>query len=172
MFFGEFDPEADPFYDITIVWAVVEVNLAIICASLPAMRPLFRRWFPKLFGGSSKYNGSRGPYYGNTYGSGVGRSAGNTLNASRHRDGDGALRLKELRSNRGHHHTEITGRGNSPTGSEEEIMTYNGIIRTTNVDVAYETRSKRRSLATDELSASSPDKDEGAMPVRNQGLAF
>ncbi|KAL2751890.1 hypothetical protein ACRALDRAFT_1083819 [Sodiomyces alcalophilus JCM 7366] len=174
MFFGEFDPEADLFYDITVVWAVVEVNLAIICASLPAMRPLFRRWFPSLFGGSTNYNdGSRGPYYGNAYGSGMGRSPGNTLNSvSRKQDGDGVMRLKELRPNRGHHLTEITGRGDSPTGSEEEMVTYNGIMRTTNVNVAYETCSKRRSMATNESLVSTEDKDEGALPVRNPGTAL
>ncbi|ROT37849.1 hypothetical protein SODALDRAFT_333599 [Sodiomyces alkalinus F11] len=83
------------------------------------------------------------------------------------------MRLKELRPNRCHHHTEIAGRGESPTGSEEEIMTYSGIIRTTNVDMAYQTHSKRRSMATDEESlASTVDKDEGKSRVRNSGMAL
>ncbi|KAF4471582.1 integral membrane PTH11 [Fusarium albosuccineum] len=128
------DPGEDTFYSISPVWSIVETNLAIICASVPALRPLFRRWFPKLFGGSSRK--TTGTPYGNNYASGT--RGTNGLRSTNH-DGAIDIRLKDLRGSRAHH-TEI--RSISPNGSEEEIMTYNGIMRTTNVDVAYENTSK------------------------------
>ncbi|KAF4974844.1 hypothetical protein FZEAL_8305 [Fusarium zealandicum] len=129
------DPGDDAFYSISPVWSVVETNLAIICASVPALRPLFRRWFPKLFGGTSRK--TTGTPYGNKYGTGT---RGTNGMRSANYDGPGDIRLKNLRGSRAHH-TEI--RSSSPNGSEEEIMTYNGIMRTTNVDVAYENTSKQ-----------------------------
>ncbi|KAM5354710.1 hypothetical protein ACJ41O_001357 [Fusarium nematophilum] len=127
-------PGDDTFYSISPVWSIVETNLAIICASVPALRPLFRRWFPRLFGGSSRK--TTGTPYAQSYGTGT--RGTNGLRSANY-DGHGDIRLKDLRGSRAHH-TEI--RSVSPNGSEEEIMTYNGIMRTTNVDVAYENTSK------------------------------
>ncbi|KAH6679925.1 hypothetical protein F5X68DRAFT_234448 [Plectosphaerella plurivora] len=128
LFFTPFDPTVDHFHNIVLVYSNIEVNLAIICACIPALRPLFRRWFPGLFGGSSA--NSAQPFSGHTFGSSTRGDASN--------GGTNNITLKSLRSD-GSHRTEI--RGASPTGSEEEIMTYNGIIRTANVNVAYENAS-------------------------------
>ncbi|KAK4238308.1 hypothetical protein C8A03DRAFT_33651 [Achaetomium macrosporum] len=140
----------DPYHDITVTLSVVEANIAIVSASAPALRPLFRSLFPKLFGGSSQRYGASGNKY---HPSGYGASSqspyfsshgGNgTGNASRVDHGGSvarhsSIRLKNLA--RSHHggkgaggHTEC--RSISPSGSEEEIMTYNGIMRTTDVRV-------------------------------------
>lgn len=40
----------DPTYSIGFVTSAIETNLAIITASLPALKPLFKRWFPSVFG--------------------------------------------------------------------------------------------------------------------------
>ncbi|KAF4499911.1 hypothetical protein FAGAP_3912 [Fusarium agapanthi] len=96
----------------------IEVNLAIIACCGPALRPLFRRMFPRLFSGKStndtgKYNTP------SRYGNGT---AGVT-----------SFHLKDMHRSR----TQTEIRGYSPNGSEEEIMTYNGILRTTAVDIKY-----------------------------------
>ncbi|KAF4993193.1 hypothetical protein FGRMN_6678 [Fusarium graminum] len=125
------NPGEDTFYTVLPVWGAVETNIAIICASVPALRPLFRRWFPALFGGSSGVT-SETPY-GDRYGNRYGNSTRGTNGMRSHNHDD--IRMKDLRVSR-NQHTEI--RSVSPTGSEEEIMTYNGIMRTTNINVAYE----------------------------------
>lgn len=152
-------PEEDTTYSISPVWSIVETNLAIICASIPALRGLFRRWFPKLFGGSSRKTPSTP--YGNTYGS---ATRGTNGMRSVNYDGPGDIRLKDLRGSRAHH-TEI--RSVSPNGSEEEIMTYNGIMRTTNVDVAYESPSKH---SVSEPRTSSEMKFESKEPEMRLGV--
>jgi hypothetical protein len=149
-------PNKDPYHDITVTLSVVEANIAIASASAPALRPLFRSIFPKLFGGSSqRYGASGNKYHPSGYGassqapyfsSSHARGGDGTGNASRvdHGHGDrsvarhSSIRLKNL--TRSHHggkgpagHTEC--RSISPSGSEEEIMTYNGIMRTTDVRV-------------------------------------
>lgn len=112
---------------------VVEVNVAIISASGPALRPLFRTWMPNLFAGSSRryLSGKKSQYpeYGNSYFPGTGKRVSTT-------DGSG-IALKAIgRSANRTQHTEC--RSESPSGSEEEIMTYNGILRTTQVRLNYE----------------------------------
>lgn len=152
-------PTEDTTYSILPVWSIVETNLAIICASIPALRGLFRRWFPKLFGGSSNKK-TRTPY-GNTYGSATRATDG--MRSANH-DGLSDIRLKDLRGPRTHH-TEI--RSVSLNGSEEEIMTYNGIMRTRNVDVAYESPSKR---SVSEPRTSSELKFESKEPEMRFGV--
>ncbi|KAK7409380.1 hypothetical protein QQX98_008442 [Neonectria punicea] len=124
-------------HNLAYVWTVVEVNLAIVSCSIPALRPLFSRWYPKLFGNSSakqidKPQGS-GAFSNATYGNGSRSTRNNQAHSMNYM-------LNDLHPSRKHAHTEI--RGVSPTGSEEEIMTYNGIVRTTNVDVIYEDAKK------------------------------
>ncbi|KAI0526514.1 hypothetical protein F5B22DRAFT_655667 [Xylaria bambusicola] len=130
-------PNADPYYDIGITLNGIETNLAIISGSVPALRPIFRKWFPKLFGGSTdKYSNTPYGYNsGRHHGAGTGkRSALRSGNDSGLAHGHGGIGLNTLRSDRGAL-TEI--RSASPSGSEEEIMTSNGIMRTTDVRVQY-----------------------------------
>ena len=117
-------------YNIAYVWTAVEINLAVICCSMPALRPLLTRWFPKLFGNSSGNSSEpqNGVYGSMTFG-GTKQSGSNAPRSMNYA-------LKELHTSRKTNRTEI--RGDSPTGSEEEIMTYNGILRTTNFNVQYE----------------------------------
>lgn len=109
----------------------IEVNLAIIACCGPALRPLFRRMFPGLFSNnSSKDTGNNytpSGRYGTGYGTGTGLRQNKSTTAS--------FPLKDMHMSKTH--TEI--RGHSPNGSEEEIMTYNGIIRTTAVNIKYDT---------------------------------
>ncbi|CAH0051862.1 unnamed protein product [Clonostachys solani] len=124
-------------YNIAYVWTAVEVNLAVISCSMPALRPLFSRWYPKLFGTDSGGKSNSTPY-DNSLGQTSRATAQN--NRSNVRDSS-HYALKDLHPARKHNqHTEI--RGISPSGSEEEIMTYNGILRTTNVAVQYEDTKK------------------------------
>ncbi|KAG5660245.1 hypothetical protein KAF25_003767 [Fusarium avenaceum] len=128
------NPGEDTFYTVLPVWGAVETNIAIICASVPALRPLVRNWFPALFGSSGATSGTP---YGDRYANGYGNSARGASGLRSHNHDD--IRMKDLRGSR-NQHTEI--RSVSPSGSEEEIMTYNGIMRTTNVNVSYENTSK------------------------------
>ena len=119
-FFGTSVSE-DPTYSIAFTSSAIETNLAIITASAPMLRPLLMQWFPRVFGSTNGTSAGRG--YGGT-GSGYGTSSGLRSKAG-HRNapygtGVTSVRLQEIAKSR--HHTEI--RGDSPTGSEEEIMTY------------------------------------------------
>lgn len=119
------------------MWTVVEVNLAVICCSMPALRPLLSRWFPGLFGTDFSGRISE-PYGGGAAGApsrlASGRNRGRSNNHESHQM-DSIVR--ELHPTaRKQTRTEI--RGVSPSGSEEEIMTYNGILRTTNFNIRYD----------------------------------
>jgi hypothetical protein len=117
---GFFQPPAeDPTYTIGFTSSAIEVNLAIITASAPMMRPLLMQWFPRMFA-STAGNTSGGNGY-----NGSGYAGPNSAIMSRpgHRStpyGGGGIALKDI--SRHSRRTEI--RGESPTGSEEEIMTY------------------------------------------------
>lgn len=139
LFFTTPNPNDDHYHNITLVYSSVEVNLAIITATIPTLRPLFRQWFPTLFGGSSQ---GRRPYYSEgAYGS---RSRGAHTLQSDDRDASNAVSLKNLGGGSGSRalRTEVTSA--SPNTSEEEIMRYHGIMRTTNVHVEYDRRSHDR----------------------------
>jgi hypothetical protein len=167
----------DPYYDITVTLSVVEANVAIVSASAPALRPLFRSLLPGLFGGSSARYGPNGKYnYPNSNSpyifSGAGGSvaaAGTSHHTGSRRDGNESslvsngnphnnIRLKNLRGAGGKGgHTEC--RSISPSGSEEEIMTYNGIMRTTDVQVHFEGDRDSRAHGHDTLRAGGGDTD-------------
>ncbi|OHE93120.1 hypothetical protein CORC01_11609 [Colletotrichum orchidophilum] len=124
--FYNISPGYDPRDGIGDTYSAIEVNLSIIAACVPALRPLFRKWMPGIFSNKSSadnagYNSSQYAHHGTGTGNGAGTGR---LNRSTVSNG---FPLKDMRST----HTEI--RGHSPDGSEEEIMTYNGIIKTTNV---------------------------------------
>lgn len=137
LFFVPASPDADPYYDIGLTLNGIETNLALVSGSVPGLRPIFRKWFPSLFGGSTdKYSSS--PYaFPSDRHYGVGTGKRSTLRSgadSGPAHGHGGIVLKNLRPDRGQL-TEI--RSASPSGSEEEIMTSNGIMRTTDVHVQY-----------------------------------
>ncbi|KAJ5054713.1 uncharacterized protein L3040_000979 [Drepanopeziza brunnea f. sp. 'multigermtubi'] len=101
-------PTGDFSYDIRFCYSAVETNLAIITASAPALRPLLK-------------TRSYAP-----------RDRGETRSATaKSHFGTSSFAMGDLK--RGN--VEICGV--SPSGSEEEIMTCNGIVKTTEVDVQY-----------------------------------
>ncbi|KAF4982842.1 hypothetical protein FZEAL_1634 [Fusarium zealandicum] len=68
-FIVDLDSSQNPTYDQTDVsiWSTVEINVGIICASMPALRILIVRLFPVLGGttyDSSNYNNNYGDQYG------------------------------------------------------------------------------------------------------------
>ncbi|OLN88332.1 hypothetical protein CCHL11_00201 [Colletotrichum chlorophyti] len=113
---------------ITNFLSTIEVNLSIIAACIPALRPLFRKRMPQMFPNKSA-NGNRAYNNGHysRHGNGVGNVTGNRPNTA----GNGCP-LKDLHGT----HTEI--RGHSPNGREEEFVNFNGIIKTTNGQVTYD----------------------------------
>lgn len=138
LFFAPPDPNKDPHYDIGITLNSIEINLAIVSGAVPGLRPLFRKWFPALFGGSSKKYPSNGRGYksGNDY-AGGNRIRSGIMNGTESgmAHGHGGIGLKNLGRSDKSQRTEI--RSTSPSGSEEEIMTSNGIMRTTDVHIHY-----------------------------------
>ncbi|GJC93700.1 CFEM domain-containing protein [Colletotrichum higginsianum] len=128
--------EQDPTYDIRFTYSAVETNLAIIAASAPALRGLFLRWFPKFF---ASLKSSSNPRYGYGPSGDPTRKSRTTATAtatrgraaSHHHHHADTFQLKSMKGR-----SEI--RSHSPTTSEEEIMTYDGIMRTTEVNVVYD----------------------------------
>ncbi|KAI0009553.1 hypothetical protein F4779DRAFT_640394 [Xylariaceae sp. FL0662B] len=126
-------------YDIRFTYSAVETNLAIITASGPALRPLFIVWFPRLF---STVRGTTNQNYRYGRGGYVVNDSGNISKPRTYENGSKADRsygtssfaLKDMKGR-----TEI--RSQSPTTSEEEIMTYNGIVRTTEVNIEFGERT-------------------------------
>ncbi|KAH6892295.1 hypothetical protein B0T10DRAFT_605056 [Thelonectria olida] len=127
-------PDYDPTYDIRFTYSAVETNLAIITASAPALRPLFLKWFPSL---SSAHKSSGNKYTKDQYGRSTttkhSRNGTGPLSSHRHSN---AFPLTDTKGR-----SEI--RSHSPTNSEEEIMTYNGILKTSEVDVHHGDRLAR-----------------------------
>lgn len=149
-----------------MVLSVVEVNTAIVTACAPALRPLLRHMFPSLFAlsGSDDYY-HKSPGTGNGTGHGGGNNSSKhpygqgSRNFSKKMYG-GNDNVSRTRSHHRHHHQKQNGnsiamrplrgfdspshsghvevRGSTPTGSDEAIMTYNGIMRTMDVKVQYD----------------------------------
>ncbi|KAK1972881.1 CFEM domain-containing protein [Colletotrichum sublineola] len=115
----------DPTYDIRFTYSAVETNLAIIAASAPALRGLFLRWFPTFF--ASLRSSSKRYGYGHTTDPAKKPRTTTTATAPHQVD------IFHLKSMKGR--SEI--RPHSPSTSEEEIMTYDGIMRTTEVEVVH-----------------------------------
>lgn len=120
----------DPTYDIRFTYSAVETNLAIVTASAPALRPLFVKWFPRVF---SSFKSSTNKYSKDRYDRSTDKnSRNNTIARSNH---NSTFALKDMRGR-----SEI--RSHSPAESEEEIMTYNGILKTSDIVVAYTNKNE------------------------------
>jgi hypothetical protein len=127
-FFVPVTPTSDPTYTLGFCTSAIETNLAIITASAPALRPLFRQWFPRLFS-SGHTNGGSG--YPDTYG--LSNNHRSRTTATANGSATPGMMLKDMKNKADHKMV----RSQSPTASEEEIMTFNGIMRTTAVRVSY-----------------------------------
>ncbi|KAE9367059.1 hypothetical protein N431DRAFT_487492 [Stipitochalara longipes BDJ] len=116
-------------WDIRFIYSAVETNLAIICASLPALYSLVSKWFPGIFKWMAKpdypiQNGGKG------YGSrGVIRTIGGS-----------ELPLSEMTSN-ARSKGFRSQKSNSARTSEEDLMESEGIMKTTNVNVVFDNKS-------------------------------
>ncbi|KAL7943622.1 hypothetical protein V8C42DRAFT_358892 [Trichoderma barbatum] len=108
------------------VWSSVEPNIGIVCACLPTLRPLLRRFIPKWFSGSSYKSGSA-PNYGTDYSSRLRSQTGdfyalsdrNTPNKDK---SDDEMGLTNNLQSDGHHPRASTGDSTAPEGN------YNGIM--------------------------------------------
>ncbi|KAK7959246.1 uncharacterized protein PG986_004100 [Apiospora aurea] len=65
--YGDLFQNPDFSYDIRFVYSTIECNLAIICASIPALSSLLKRWFPNRFAKLTKSGGGDGRKYPNTF---------------------------------------------------------------------------------------------------------
>ncbi|OBT83326.1 hypothetical protein VE02_08693 [Pseudogymnoascus sp. 03VT05] len=127
------NPDGDPFHSIGITLSTVEANVAIISATIPALRPLGRLLMPGLFAGSSvNYNTSR---------SGGNLRSDNPAIYNRHGTSV-SIAMKSMRDASQAKHTEC--RSVSPNDSEEEIMTYHGIVKSTDVRVQFDSENDDR----------------------------
>ncbi|KAK8029700.1 hypothetical protein PG993_010991 [Apiospora rasikravindrae] len=61
--YGDLFQNPDFSYDIRFVYSSVECNLAIICASIPALSSLLKRWFPHFFANLTKTSGGRRTFF-------------------------------------------------------------------------------------------------------------
>ncbi|KAI1854871.1 hypothetical protein JX265_002510 [Neoarthrinium moseri] len=113
----------DPTANIGFVTSAIETNLFLITASAPALRPLLRAWFPKVFGlGRDEVEGA-------TERRVIGTTAATQLQT----------RLTRMKSSR----TAL--RSQSPTPSEDDlVMSYNGIMRRSDIIVRYDPRLTSR----------------------------
>jgi len=95
--------------NIGFVTSAIETNLAIITASAPALRPLLRAWFPKLF------RVDRDEVVGNT---------------ERRVLGTAGTRMTRLKSQ-----TQLQSQ--TPRESEEAMMMFNGIVGNSDIIIRY-----------------------------------
>lgn len=114
---------------------------------MPALWPLFRRCFPGVFStaGPSYYVDPQ-PYASNRatgFRSNMHRSMGDTNIDG---DTDDSFMMKNMQAN-----AQADYRPSTPTGSQDGIINCgNGIVRTTNIDVSYESNPKGDKESTDE----------------------
>jgi len=126
-------PSNDTTYDLEgTLWTIIEFNLAIVCASLPSVRVLLAKLFPRVFQGSSlaRYrSGADGA------GAGAGGSWGNKTNVhgwSRVHGGHRSVTMSAITSSK---------RRRDEASSDEIILErHGGIKKTVQYDVEYGSR--------------------------------
>lgn len=149
----------DPDGNVGFATSAIETNLAIITASAPALRPLLRTWFPRLFGALGLDRDQLGE-------GGAGATARRVFfgGASTATTTTTAARLTRMKSNKSSHtaHSHSGGqsqmiRGGFGSGegkdvgggirlpaelSEEALpfatLPYNGILRRSDIHILYE----------------------------------
>ncbi|KAL7275791.1 hypothetical protein RUND412_001244 [Rhizina undulata] len=151
----------DPTYGIGFIWSLIEGALAIICASVPALKPFFMRHFPKLLGSSyfssgrygnsnqkNIYYGQGGPSEGYALGSVGGDRHAGQVYAGGHgpRGGDGHPHSTQ--------HATVKAGVRRYNESEDSILAEAGITRTTDIRVDVE-----------DVSIHSSDLEAGGVPA-------
>ncbi|KAK3357093.1 hypothetical protein B0T25DRAFT_146694 [Lasiosphaeria hispida] len=143
---------SDPMSNIGFVSSAIETNLALITASAPALRPIFRSrdrggWFPRTSVAPSRMadveSGEKPVGWGNTPADSIGAGVGGKLGRGGSRGGRrGSNRsARGLRPARGGKlkpsirvRKDVAElRSQSPRSSEEETMTNNGIMRVSDI---------------------------------------
>ncbi|KAI2606606.1 hypothetical protein GGR54DRAFT_652290 [Hypoxylon sp. NC1633] len=120
------DTSLDKNFSLGFCVSAIEVNLAILTASAPALWPLIRRWIPSL----RSTNGRS--YYGQKYNGGTSHTQHGYIRTT---DGPhSAIGLKDMGSSSRRVHTEVR----SARDSDEEILTGTGIMRTTQFTISTE----------------------------------
>ena len=101
----------DQTYDIaSTMWTIVEMNVAILCACLPQIRPLLFKLFPKIM-----------PYYGSKGKESDPPSSGEQSKPVKRDDIDWAIRT-ELSEVTKTHTNQTSIRAKDDAGSEENIL--------------------------------------------------
>ena len=80
----------DPTYEDFPVWSAIELCISVICCTIPALRPLFSRLLPVVFGGTEPPSGKPGA--GFTGGSPGGGGCGGNRGVRRLASGTGISR--------------------------------------------------------------------------------
>lgn len=161
--YGPKVPGRDPYQNITVTVSAVEPNLAIIAASMPALRPLFRTWM-----GGSKASKLPPNYHAPLLKGGsantaltIGGSRMTGHSGLRHeksiQGSDGMRQLGQLHLKGSKQTGRVECRRVSPTGSEVGIVSYHGIVRTTDVSVRFDAESTLHDRDSDGASRSSSE---------------
>ncbi|ORY63331.1 uncharacterized protein BCR38DRAFT_516548 [Pseudomassariella vexata] len=133
-------PNPDATYGVAGTASSIEVNLAIIAACGPALKPLLHYWFPRLFG-NTKNASSMGP--SGSYGLRYGKSMATTKRSTIHTVRNGSTPRHdsfELRSfPRKMYSCKERGDTLNDDDSAKDIALSNrqGIMRKTDIDVSY-----------------------------------
>ncbi|KAI9738311.1 MAG: hypothetical protein M1834_008809 [Cirrosporium novae-zelandiae] len=125
---------SDGNWDISFIWSAVEVDIAIITACGPSLKPLLQRFVPRLLG--SSYRSSQTPGRGGnsqTYGRSRTTKSG-TMHKTRR---SGTMMDYEMGKYAGKKlNSVVTARGDGD--SEEGIISEDGIMKTTSVNVKFQ----------------------------------
>lgn len=108
-----------------------EIDLAIIAACIPTLKPVVAAWLPSIFTSEPPYQESSEDCFATTTFGGTKASASSRSGLHAGVVPPNAFVLSSMG------HTRTTIRGHPPDESEEEILTSNGIMRRTQVDVSY-----------------------------------
>lgn len=132
----------------SIGWAIspIECNLAIVAASMPALWPLLRKFFPSFYSDINySYRVNMQPPASNqapTFHSNPARPMGRSK-MDEDDDDDDADEIYMMETMQGNGQADC--RATTPTGSQDGIVDLkNGIVRTTDVEIGYEDASKER----------------------------
>jgi hypothetical protein len=124
----------DPTYSIGFCISAIEINIAVLCACGPSMKPFANRFAPRLLGSSrrnaSAYDGLSGDL---GYRTGGTASQNKSLGSRSNAEADERYEL-------GVHHRRADGgdsRRNLTDRDEERIMGTSGIVKTMDVSVKY-----------------------------------
>lgn len=159
-------PEDNSTSDIRFVYVEIETCLAITAACGPALKPLVVNWFPRFISVSGDtYNHNPSDCNVRV----TGKTSTNvkaTVNRLRHPCGVPGTSSFALRDLRERQQEDKELRDQSPTGSEEAIMTYHGIMRTREYTVEYGNVDEDRRASKSPFTRIKPDENSGELGIQ------